>query len=249
MAQHAARTSLTGSTLVRLLAGLIDPQKRVRDSRLSFADALNQWTGWTDSIALSAALDRPVAVPPAPAALGADGTSFGPDRHGAEQAECVRVRTQLAQAVGREVAAAGRGALEAGMGFSPFRHCLLARQQAMESAIGPLRDRVRAALAGCSAEAARLAAVDAVMAGVLETAERRLLATVSGLLAQHFARLCSADAEADGGDGAGLPDEDARREMFREDLQTVLLAELELRLQPVQGLLAALRQHQTQGGS
>ncbi|RYF26528.1 MAG: DUF3348 family protein [Comamonadaceae bacterium] len=241
MAQRPERTHLTGSTLVRLLAGLIDPQKRVRDSRMSFADALNQWTGWTDSIALSKALDRPLAVGAAVA---------GADPHGAEQAEFDRVRLLQAQTIAREVAGAGRGPLEAAMGFSPFRHCHQTRQQAMESAIGPLRDRVREAVAACPGEASRLAAVDAVMAQVLAVQERRLLATVTTMLGRHFIQLCGAQA-ADGADGAGADraGDEARRDLFRQDLQAVLLAELELRLQPVQGLLAALRQHQPQGCS
>jgi len=233
MAQRPDRTPLTGSTLVRLLAGLIDPQPRVRDSRMSFADALNQWTGWTESLALSQALERPLpAGLPAPSA----------DRHAAEAAECQRVRTLMAQAIAREVAEAGRGPLDAGMGFTPFRQCHQARQQAMEVAIGPLRERVRAALAERQGEAARLAALDAVMAEVLAAQERRLLATVPALLARHFERLCgSGGADAAAGDGATALDEDARRELFRLDQQAVLVAELELRLQPVLGLLAALQ--------
>lgn len=243
MATRPERTThLTGSTLIRLLAGLIDPQQRVRDTRMSFADALNQWTGWTESIALSKALDRPLAVGaavPAPPPAGG---------HAEERAELERVRAQQAQAIAREVADAGRGPLEAGMGFAPFRQCHQARQQAMESAIGPLRERVRLAVARSPGEAARLAAVDAVMAEVLALQERRLLATVPALLGRHFARLCEAPPEAPAATAAGAQEEDPRRDLFRHDLQAVLLAELELRLQPVQGLLSALRQHQPQGG-
>jgi len=77
---------------------------------------------------------------------------------------------------------------------------------------------------------------------VLAAQERRLLATVPALLARHFERLCgSGGADAAAGDGATALDEDARRELFRLDQQAVLVAELELRLQPVLGLLAALQ--------
>lgn len=246
MATRPERTShLTGSTLVRLLAGLIDPQQRGRDTRMSFADALNQWTGWTESIALSKALDRPLTV-----GAAAPGPAGG-DRHAEEQAELERVRAQQAQAIAREVAAAGRGPLESGMGFTPFRHCHQARQQAMESAVGPLRERVRLAVAQCPGEAARLAAIDAVMAEVLALQERRLLATVPAMLGRHFARLCEAGQapNATGAPDDAAADAEARRDLFRHDLQAVLLAELELRLQPVQGLLSALRPHQPLGGS
>ncbi len=135
-----------------------------------------------------------------------------------------------------------------------------ARQQAMEIAIAPLRERVRAALAECGGEAGRLAAVDAVMAEVLAAQERRLLATLAPMLGRHFERLCAPGAEpsaeapqpvddAAAQPTAPAPSPEARRDWFRLDLQAVLLAELELRLQPVQGLLAALRQHSTRGGS
>ncbi len=238
MAQRPDRTPLTGSTLVRLLAGLIDPQQRVRDSRMSFADALNQWTGWTESLALSQALERP--LPAGPAAPSADRAARA-DRHAAESAECRRVRALLAQSIAREVSDAGRGPLDEGMGFTPFRQCHQARQQAMEVSIGPLRERVRAALAEHQGEMARLAALDAVMAEVLAAQERRLLATVPALLARHFERLCGSGAEAEACGDAQSLDADARRELFRLDQQAVLLAELELRLQPVLGLLAALQ--------
>lgn len=245
MATRPERTShLTGSILVRLLAGLIDPQQRGRDTRMSFADALNQWTGWTESIALSKALDRPLTV-----GAAAPGPAAADVRHAEEQAELERVRAQQAQAIAREVAAAGRGPLESGMGFAPFRHCHQARQQAMESAVGPLRERVRLVVAKCPGEAARLAAIDAVMAEVLALQERRLLATVPAMLGRHFARLCEAGQAPDAEGAPDDADAEARRDFFRHDLQAVLLAELELRLQPVQGLLSALRPHQPLGGS
>jgi hypothetical protein len=97
----------------------------------------------------------------------------------------------------------------------------------MEVAIGPLRGRLRAVLAGRSPDMARLAALDAVMEQVLGAQEHRLLATLPALLEKHFVRLRDA-----GGDDW--------RTVFQRDLQGVLLAELDIRLQPVEGLLEAL---------
>ena len=93
----------------------------------------------------------------------------------------------------------------------------------MEASIAPLRARLRAALTRKSADMARLAAMDAVLEQALGARERSLLATVPALLEKHFVRSHAA---------AGV---------FRKDMQAVLLAELELRLQPIDGLLAALR--------
>ncbi|MFN6997580.1 MAG: DUF3348 family protein, partial [Aquincola tertiaricarbonis] len=105
------------------------------------------------------------------------------------------------------------------------------RQQAMEAAIGPLRARLRQALAAQSAAGARLAEVDAVMTQVLAPQERRLLATVPGLLEPRLRRLAASQAEAG---------PTAWRTLFRQELQAVLRAELDIRFQPVLGLLAAL---------
>ncbi|MBP6896572.1 MAG: DUF3348 family protein [Gammaproteobacteria bacterium] len=226
MALTTVRTGLTGAALVRLLAGLAGPRAQVRDSRDAFADRLSHWLGWTDAISLSAALERPL---PAPSAAGAPSTTDDPWPQ--EQAEVERVRAVLAHGHAKEAAAAGRSTFEQGIGFSPYRQRYLARQQAMEMAIGLLRERLRAVVAARSPELARLAAVDAVMAQTLGPHEDRLMAGVAPMLEKHFRRL----AEAHG------PEDESWQEPFRQDLHTVLLAELELRMQPALALLEALR--------
>jgi len=85
----------------------------------------------------------------------------------------------------------------------------------------------------------------------LSERERNLLASLPVLLAAHFERLreASQKAAAAAGDGdhtdpaskAAAVAPDAWLDVFRKDMQSVLLAELEVRLQPVEGLLAALR--------
>jgi hypothetical protein len=123
--------------------------------------------------------------------------------------------------------------------FAPHRRRYLASQQAMETQIAPLRERLRARLAARSPAMARLAAVDAVLANALAAEEQRLLATVPGLLEKHFRRLCQAESTA-----PDLPDGNLRPgrwlEAFGKDMQAVLLAELDLRFQPLEGLLEAL---------
>ena len=213
------RTGFTDSALVRLLARLNDIT--APESRQGFADRLSQWFGWTDAISLSAALDGSAAAP---------GRARSPA--GAERREVDGVRAALVKAI------AERGAFASD--FAAHRRRYLARQQAMESAIGPLRGRLRAQLAAASPEMARLAALDVVMEQVLGAQEHRLLATVPGLLEKHFARLRQAAErpadESDGGAASG-----AWLDVFGRDMQGVLLAELDIRLQPIEGLLDALR--------
>ena len=211
----SAQTSLTGAALVRLLEALTEPTAGVRPARASFADGLVQWVGWADAIALSAALERP---PVAGGMDGAEASEFD------ARVECERVRASVAQSVAREVASTDED-----MGYSLFRRRYAYQQQAMEDAIGALRERIRAAVASRSPALARLAAVDAVMAQSLSGHERRLLANIPGLMERHYRRL---QREHEGrGEWVDL---------FREDMQAVLMAELDLRLQPVEGLTEAL---------
>lgn len=87
---------------------------------------------------------------------------------------------------------------------------------------------------------ARLAAVDVVMEQVLAAREHSLLASVPALLEKHFTRLRQASPET-----TGEPDSEAGAgewlHVFRKDMKNVLLAELDFRFQPIEGLLEALR--------
>ena len=252
MVQAPQRTAFSGPALIRLLARLTDVD--VPESSQSLSDRLSQWLGWTDAIALSSALSN---APPA-VAVGARAFSD------AEESECARVRASLADAiVGDSVFAVARRRGSAAQGFpqgapadapvdyAVFRQRYLSIQQSMETGIGTLRGRLRAMLAARTPAMARLAVVDAVMERALSERERSLLAAVPGLLAGHFERLRAAeqqtlaDAEASG-DAATVPNATpatpgAWLNTFRKDMQSVLLAELDVRLQPVEGLLAALR--------
>ena len=227
MAQVSQRTVFNGSALVRLLSRLTDAD--VREPRQATADRLSQWFGWTDAISLSAALDGAVATAAAPSRARASAS--------AEERECVRARAALAKAVAED------GAVAAAVDFTPFRCRHLALQQAMEAGIGPLRGRLRALLAARSPAMARLAAVDVVMEQVLAAREHSLLASVPALLEKHFTRLRQASPET-----TGEPDSEAGAgewlHVFRKDMKNVLLAELDFRFQPIEGLLEALRMRQ-----
>ncbi|MFP3568406.1 DUF3348 domain-containing protein [Paraburkholderia sp. SIMBA_030] len=245
MVQAPQRTAFSGPTLIRLLARLTDID--VPGSGQSLSDRLSQWLGWTDAIALSTALN---GNPPA-AASGARAKSH------AEENECARVRTSLANAIAGDsafAAAKRRGSaqaplqdalVDAAVDYAVFRHRYVSMQQAMETGIGNLRGRLRGMLATRTPGMARLAAVDAVMERALSAREQSLLGAVPGLLGGHFERLrqagleTPADAQASGYAATVTPN--AWLDVFRKDMQSVLLAELEVRFQPVEGLLAALR--------
>ncbi|WP_213778004.1 DUF3348 domain-containing protein [Caballeronia sp. dw_276] len=233
MVQAPQRTALSGPALIRLLARLTDVE--FTESAQSLSDRLSHWLHWTDAIALSTALGgNPVA-----AAKGV------PTSSGAEERECAAARGALVNAiVGDSVFGAPKkrpGAaqvhIETTADYPVFRQGYLTLQQSMETGIGNLRGRLRAKLAARTPAMKRLAEVDAVMERALSPRERTLLGTVPALLGRHFERLRRAELDTltdDQTPGAWL-------ESFRKDAQSVLLAELDLRFQPVEGLLAALR--------
>ncbi|MDF3839589.1 DUF3348 domain-containing protein [Cupriavidus basilensis] len=245
MVQAPRHTGFSGPALVRLLARLTNAD--VPESSQSLSDRLSQWLGWTDAIALSAALNG------SPPAVASGARTFG----SAEERECARVRTALADAIasdtaftparrsGRTQAPTEAAPADTDADYSTFRQRYLSLQQTMETSIGNLRPRLRGMLAARTPEMSRLAVVDAVMERGLIVRERSLLATVPTLLAGHFERLRRAEraalADAEASDAPAAMTPGTWLEVFRKDMRSVLLAELEVRLQPVEGLLAALR--------
>jgi hypothetical protein len=219
--QHAR---FTGPALVRLLARLAEVDTPA--SKHGVSERLGQWLGWADAIALSAALNG--HPPPAQ-----DAAAGRPLPAAAADAGLARLRKALTQAIEENTAAPPREALIAPeTGFAPFRRAYAARQQSMELAIGTLRGQLREALGRTCPARARLAAVDAVMEQVVGAQERLLLWRVPSLLERHYERLR---------DAAGTDPHDTWMRRFCRDMQAVLLAELDIRLQPVEGLLEALR--------
>ncbi|WP_458069003.1 DUF3348 domain-containing protein [Rhodanobacter sp. BL-MT-08] len=245
MPQATHRTSVRGPTFIRLLARLMDVD--VRPSRQSLSDRLGQWLDWTHAVALSTTLDG------TPSEVDMDLPTFG----SAEEEECARVRRSLVSAIASDstfatsrlravahVSTEEEGATEA-VDYSVFRQRYLAIHRSMQAATGNLRGRLRDMLAQRSVDMARLADVDAVMERVLSPREQALLARVPVLLGDRFERLRQAEqkalADAHAAEVATAITPGAWLDVFRQDVQSVLLAELDVRFHPVEGLLAALR--------
>lgn len=236
------RAAVRGPTLIRLLARLADTD--VAPSAPPLSERLSQWIEWTQSLALSSALDGDPPVP-----------GFGaPTPLEAEERECARVRDSLAAAIAGDRAfappappraiARSAAASEDATDFPFFRQRYLVLQQTMEAGAGRLRERLRERLTLASPELAKLAAMDAVMERALAKRERSLLAAAPTLLGRRFERLRQ-HAQAAAGADAPAPDTgpaaDAWLAPFRREMHEALLAELDVRLQPAHGLLAALR--------
>ncbi len=230
MTRTVTRSNLHRSSLVRVLSdlGLVD----TRAPSGAFAEQLGQWVDIASAIGLRAAHQADPAARPTSASVAP-----------ALEQELARLRSALEATISKpHLAGAARTRLdlpkpgasaEQTLAFEPYRRYYQAHQREMDLKIPPLRSRLREALAGTSPELAQLAALDAALDGILSTREGPLLASLPGLLEKRFKQLQQLGA--------------ADHEMkptgwlagYCKELQGVLLAELDLRLQPCVGLLEA----------
>ena len=240
LARETRRTPLTGSPFVRTLAALNDAP--APDGPDAFAQRLAGWLAWTDAFSLSAALVDANVRPDVPAFGGLGAVT-------ADERELARVRAALAKTIADAPAgtpprrpqrplAGAVAPSDMPVDFATYRQRYGQCQLAMETQIVPLRRRLRSTLADRSLALATLAELDTVMEQVVGARERTLLATVGAQLEPRFEQLR---------DAAGAPQPAAAHQpapwlaQFHQEMRGLLLAELDLRLQPVEGLLEACR--------
>lgn len=253
--KYRPRTSFTSSQLVRLLADLAN--ENAAESKKSFAERLGQWLDLNDAIALSGVVNARVGS-------SAEAQFRAPAAATESLQEEVRsVRTALVDSITTDgVFKAGKvriklptpapGApIETAASYLPYRRYYLAHQREMDASIGLVRTKVQKALATHSPALHQLAALDAVMDKAMGERQRDLLLTIPLLLEKRFDQLrqthqqaLAARQQADDPElwlqaGGWLA-------VFCRDMQSVLRAELEVRLQPVMGLIEALSKKVTQ---
>lgn len=248
MTRALTRTNFHHSRLIRVLADLA--MLDAAESATAFAEKLGQWLDLNDAITLYAVHNASASKPPVSPSRAESGTGK------AIGDELTRVRTALVSSITKGSSprdAKTRAALpapqldtplDAATAFEPYRRYYLTHQRDMDTHIGPLRAQVREVLAKASPALRTLAALDSVFDGMLCEREGKLLARLPGLLEQRFDQLLQthqpklvdtavADTPAQGmTTGAWLV-------RFGHELQTVLLAELDVRLQPTLGLIEA----------
>lgn len=266
------KSGLNSSRLVRLLADLTaDVAAVAATSKQSFAEKLGLWLDWPDAISLAAALnsESSASLPVARAGGHSGAQSAVRSAENAVLLDYVRVRTELVDAMLSDPVLTTdpqvtkrstpapvvlkRSAPEHAPEFSTYRRVHLQHQRAMAAALGPLRSQVRVGLSRVSPALGRLAALDTVLDEALGARERHLFAKVPVVLEKHFDRLRKAhQAEQAQAAGGRLPDGSAPAAAWLADyckaMQAVMLAELELRLQPIEGMLEAMGYELT-GGS
>lgn len=235
-------------TLIRLLAQWAGTAVPAPAS--SFAEPLGHWLSLTDAISLSSLLGAAGRATPTHANPAAASRAMA-----IAETEIDRVRAALVAQADRGLHAgpsrprhepARPTATRSSLAYADLGQCrqhYQAAQRLMDERIGTLRQRLRALLPPVSAPLAQLAALDAVMEQALAPREAEMLNSLPQRLEKRHEQLrrVEADAEADSAT-AGEPMAPTRwLDTFQQDMRALMLAELELRLQPVQGLLDALR--------
>jgi hypothetical protein len=245
------RSQFGGSTLVSLLASWVDVD--VKATRQDIAERLGTGLSVADAMSLHAVLQTlaaPAAIEPAQSGLSASkpAASVGIHKSGLAQAEgalgaatplqaaCDQVHAALAANLTSMPLATGDAASDAS--FAAYHQRYLDLQRHMAARIEGLREQVRQTLTMASPRLAQLAALDAVLEQTLGAREQKLLASVPVLLEQRFVQLCQCEAAPD--DAANPSDASAiGTAHFLRDMRAVLMAELDLRMQAVRGLVDA----------
>jgi hypothetical protein len=251
MTRALTRTNFHSSRLVRILSDLAVVES-VKPG-VAFAEKLAQWFDITHAINLRAAH---TASPPStsletPPVTGVVvGEAFARMRLALENSitrrgDPVKGRTRL------EMPSPQFGVpIDAVTAYAPYRRYYLAHQREMDLNVRPWRAKVREVLAKTSPTLKQLADLDAALDGILCDRESKLLSTVPLLLEQRFGQLLKAHQQrlvdtqqTDHPDFWMKPGGWLAR--FCNELQTVLLAELDVRLQPILGLIEAMNNEKT----
>ena len=248
MTRDLPRTNLHSSQLIRCLAELDLSQGNEPTS--DFADELGQWMHFKDAIALSSVLESGMAAVPtqSPELRAAAGARL--------TAEFERIRAFMTNSIVKSCSPAGGNKQnklplpELEVSYAPYRRFYEGHQRDMELSVEPLRVNLRHALAKASPALRKLAELDIVMEKFLRERESRLLSRVPMLLQKRFDAQYAAHQEQLA--ASGQPDNltswmqpGGWLARFCQELQTLLLAEAELRLQPSAGLLDAFNQSET----
>lgn len=253
MTRAFPRTSFHSSKLIRCLADL--DMVDAADSGKGFAEKLGLWVNFADAIALSAVHNESTPCPPSGMQIAMD-PEQQPAAHVAVAAEFDQMQAFLVNSITRSCSP-GLGKthiklpvpildlpLDLRAAYAPYGRFYEAHQRDMEMTIQPLRVNVRAALAKASSKLRTLAEQDAMFEKILRARERQLLSKVPALLRKRFNQLFAAhqqklvDTQQSDKPG-GWTQAGGWLARFCSDMQMLLLAEMELRLQPTMGLMDA----------
>lgn len=258
MTRASPRTRFHSSKFIRCLAnlGIVDSV----DAGNAFAEKLGEWVHFADAITLSAIHSDAIANPP----------NIRPKAHSrahaGAKAEFDRIQALLMNSITKSCSSNSSTSAKAHIklpeprlelpmdlaaAYAPYRRFYEAHQRDMELSIQPLRFNLRDAVAKASPRLRKLAELDAALEKILREREGKLLSKVPVLLRKHFDRLFKEHqqklADTQQADNPAVwTQAGGWLARFCSDMQMLLLAELELRLQPAMGLIEALNEETKQ---
>ncbi len=230
---EGARNRFSSSRLAQLLQQwqVLEPLS----ARPALPEQLARWLDWTDAVSLSSVLagELPVHAGLRGPADAAEPRAAGRARTPAQVRQgLTQVRDGLVAAIATDPLFTATDTAADAADFATCRRQYQAHQRAMERQLAPWREAVRALLVRQTAAQdgldglGELAALDAVMERALGERESHLLSRLPMALERHFMRLA--------------PDQVPGQAAFIKDLQALLGAELEFRLELIEGMLETL---------
>jgi len=248
MTRALQRTNFHSSKLIRCLADLavvdaVEPGN-------AFAEKLGLWIHFTDAITLSAVHNDNIASQP----------KIQPEvqfvAHANATIEFDRVQASLVNSImksyspnqGKTDIELPTPTLELPMdlaaAYMPYLRFYEAHQRDMELRVQALRINVREALAKATPKLKQLAGLDATLEKILCDRESKLLSKVPVLLKKRFEQLFQTHQQTlvdtqQADNPASWMQTGGWLARFCNDMQMLLLAEVELRLQPTVGLIEA----------
>ncbi len=264
MTQATARTASHHSKLVRLLGELTGPAQDAASA--DFAERLGQMFGFSEALVLSAANTHRPAIN---GEVLADDARHA--RIEALEAEILQVRAGLVTTIVKsctpgvgptriKLPAVTASAEGEPLAYEPFHRFHAAHQREMHWHLRNLQASVRNAVSTASPALKQLALLDAAFDEILQERSRKLFNIIPNLLHKRFTQLYEAHQHSrpasvpvESAPVASTPVDRAPVDpslwlrpggwlaRFCAELQDFLLAELDVRLQPVLGLVDALR--------
>lgn len=219
------------TALVRQLARWLPPGADA--PRQDVAERLGQWLNVKEAIALHTA-QAAVAAAGGAAARRVRPAVPAADLHATLQAELQRVRGVLSQSILARDPRHKPDPDDLDTEFAFFHQRLNDQQRRMELSVDALRAHVRQRLAQSTPAHARLAALDQQMERLFGGREQRLLGQLAAFLKTRYQALRREAASA------GQAKDLAWLRGFEAEFEHTLLAELDLRLQAVTGLIESL---------
>jgi hypothetical protein len=247
MTLATAPANFTRSKLLRVLDGL--SVFSAAGSGPAFAERLGHWVDFSAAMELYAAQ---TLITKRPIEFSLEGTPMASIND-----HCESVCAALIESISAScVLGGGRSRIrfpvpnteltaDIATAFEPYRRFYLAHQNDFEQGVRRLRTQMHELLAQGPESLRQLATLDAAFAAILNDRESKVLRRIPVLLESRFGQLIQNHLQTvDGLLPARLFTTGVEHApwliTFCADMRTVLLAELELRLQPVRGLIEAM---------